>query len=190
MHEGPFTVFAEEAHEDSADLLFMPEATAADWAIVFSHAEVRHIGAGLALLQAGEDDRALYLLTEGTVGVRLPRDEGTFKTIDAPSVLGELAFYETVTGYRVTPIVAWVEPPFALLPDPSEVADVFEVPFAFLMDPANHERRHRDQPPGPPRWYWAITWPEKGQDRLIWGVTAGMVRGLYERLEAAHAERA
>lgn len=94
MHAGPFIVFAEEAHENSADLLFMPGATAADWATIFSHAEVRHIGAGLALVQAGEEDRALYLLTEGTVGVRLPRDEGTFKSIDAPSVLGELAFFD------------------------------------------------------------------------------------------------
>jgi CRP/FNR family transcriptional regulator, cyclic AMP receptor protein len=94
VHEGPFTVFAEEAHEDSADLLFMPEATAADWAAIFSHAEVLTIGEGLALVQAGENDRALYLLTEGTVGVRLPRDEGAFKTIDAPSVVGELAFFD------------------------------------------------------------------------------------------------
>ena len=94
MHAGPFIVFAEEAHEDSADLLFLPEATASDWAAIFSHAEVRQIGAGLALVQAGEQDRALYLLTEGTVGVRLPRDEGAFKTIDAPSVLGELAFFD------------------------------------------------------------------------------------------------
>jgi CRP-like cAMP-binding protein len=94
VHEGPFTVFAEEAHEDSADLLFMPEATASDWATVFAHAEVRHVGAGLALVQAGENDRALYLLTEGTVGVRLPRDESAFKTIDAPSVVGELAFFD------------------------------------------------------------------------------------------------
>ena len=91
---GPFIVFAEEAHEDSADLLFLPEATAMDWVTIFSHAEVRQIGAGLALVQAGEEDRALYLLTEGTVGVRLPRDEGAFKTIDAPSVLGELAFFD------------------------------------------------------------------------------------------------
>jgi len=91
---GPFVVFAEEAHEDSADLLFLPDATAADWATVFAHAEVRRVGAGLALLQAGERDRALYLLTEGTIGVRLPRDEGAFKTIDAPSVLGELAFFD------------------------------------------------------------------------------------------------
>ena len=93
-HTGPFLVFVEEAHEDSADLLFMPEATASDWATVFSHAEVRRVGAGLALMQAGEDDRALYLLTEGTVGVRLPRDESAFKTIDAPSVVGELAFFD------------------------------------------------------------------------------------------------
>jgi CRP/FNR family cyclic AMP-dependent transcriptional regulator len=93
-HAGPFLVFAEEAHEDSADLLFMPEATASDWALVFSHAEVRHVSAGLALVQAGEDDRALYLLTEGTVGVRLPRDESAFKAIDAPSVVGELAFFD------------------------------------------------------------------------------------------------
>jgi CRP/FNR family cyclic AMP-dependent transcriptional regulator len=93
-HAGPFLVFAEEAHEDSADLLFMPEATASDWALVFAHAEVRRIGAGLALLQAGEDDRALYLITEGTVGVRLPRDESAFKTIDAPTVVGELAFFD------------------------------------------------------------------------------------------------
>jgi CRP-like cAMP-binding protein len=94
VHAGPFIVFAEEAHENSADLLFLPEATASDWAAIFSHAEVRRIGAGLALVQAGEQDRALYLLTEGTVGVRLPRDEGAFKTIDAPSVLGELAFFD------------------------------------------------------------------------------------------------
>ena len=94
MHAGPFIVFAEEAHEDSADLLFLPDATAADWAAIFSHAEVLRIGEGLAVVQAGEEDRALYLLTEGTVGVRLPRDEGAFKTIDAPSVLGELAFFD------------------------------------------------------------------------------------------------
>ena len=89
-----FTVFVEEAHEDADDLLFMPDATAADWATIFSYAEVRQVGEGLAVVQAGERDRALYLLTEGTVGVRLPKDEAPFKTIDAPSVLGELAFFD------------------------------------------------------------------------------------------------
>ena len=52
-------------------------------------------------------------------------------------VLGELATYETVTGYRVTPVVGWVEPPFTLNPDPIEVAEAFEVPLAFILDPAN-----------------------------------------------------
>jgi CRP-like cAMP-binding protein len=93
-HSGPFVAIDEEAHEDSADLLFMPDATASDWATVFRHADVRHVCAGLALAQAGEPDRALYLLTEGTVGVRLARDEVPFKTVEAPSVLGELAFFD------------------------------------------------------------------------------------------------
>ncbi|MGZ3273035.1 MAG: CoA pyrophosphatase [Caulobacteraceae bacterium] len=105
-------------------------------------------------------------------------------------VVGLATPYRTLTGYHITPVVGFVAASARFTPNAGEVADVFEVPFAFLMDPANHERRHRDQPPGPPRWYWAITWPEKGQDRLIWGVTAGMVRGLYERLEAAHAKNA
>ncbi len=94
--------------------------------------------------------------------------------------------YRTITGFHIVPVVAFVRPPAAFTPNPGEVADVFEVPFAWLMDPAHHERRHREMPPGPPRWYWAIPFGE----RLIWGATAGMVRGLYERLEAAHAKAA
>ena len=93
-HAGPFQIFAEEAHEESAELLFLPEATASDWATLFSYAEVREVSAGLALVQAGEDDRALYLLIEGTLGVRMPREETAFKSIDAPSVVGELAFFD------------------------------------------------------------------------------------------------
>ena len=83
-----------EAHEESEDLLFLPEATATDWAKIFSYAEVREVSAGLALVQAGEDECALYLLTEGTLGVRMPREESAFKSIDAPSVVGELAFFD------------------------------------------------------------------------------------------------
>ena len=93
-HAGPFQIVIEEAHEDSEDLLFLPEATATDWAKIFSFAEVLQVSAGLALVQAGEDDRALYLLTEGTLGVRMPRAETAFKSIDAPSVVGELAFFD------------------------------------------------------------------------------------------------
>ena len=93
-HAGPFQVLTEEAHEDSAELLFLPDATAADWATIFSFAEVREVGAGLALVQAGEIDRALYLLIDGTLAVRIPREETAFKTIEAPSVVGELAFFD------------------------------------------------------------------------------------------------
>lgn len=91
--------------------------------------------------------------------------------------------YRTLTGYHITPVVGFVSAELRLSLNPGEVADAFEVPFAFLMDPANHERRYRDKPPGPPRWHYAITYGE----RVIWGVTAAMIRGLYERLERAHA---
>jgi CRP/FNR family transcriptional regulator, cyclic AMP receptor protein len=93
-HAGPFQIVAEEAHEESAELLFLPDATASDWAKIFAYAQVREVSAGLALVQAGEADRALYLLIDGTLAVRMPREETAFKTIDAPSVVGELAFFD------------------------------------------------------------------------------------------------
>lgn len=89
--------------------------------------------------------------------------------------------YRTLTGYSITPVVGLVSPTARFVLNPAEVAEVFEVPFAVLMDPARHERRFRDQPPGPPRWHYAITYGE----RLIWGVTAGMIQGLQARLERA-----
>jgi 8-oxo-dGTP pyrophosphatase MutT (NUDIX family) len=86
------------------------------------------------------------------------------------SVLGELAQYETVTGYRVTPIVGWVEPPFPVVPDPVEVAEVFEVPLSFVLDPANQQRHFR-MVGTMRRDFWAI--PYSG--RYIWGATAAML---------------
>jgi 8-oxo-dGTP pyrophosphatase MutT (NUDIX family) len=77
----------------------------------------------------------LAALREAEEEVGLPRDRVT--------LLGRLSEYDTVTGYRVTPVVGWVEPPFPLRPDPVEVADVFEVPLAFLLDPANQQRHFR-----------------------------------------------
>ncbi len=85
--------------------------------------------------------------------------------------------YETGTGFRIAPIVALIEPGFTLSPDPREVADVFEAPFEFLMNPANHERREGEWN-GITRTYYAM--PHNG--RFIWGATAGMIRALYERL--------
>ncbi len=98
------------------------------------------------------------------------------------AVLGQLSPYETVTGYRVTPVVGWVEPPFALKPDPVEVADVFEVPLPFLLDPANQHRHFRML--GPQRRdYWAIPYGE----RYIWGATAAMLLILERTLREGGA---
>lgn len=94
------------------------------------------------------------------------------------SLLGLAAPYETVTGYQVTPVVAFVTPPIALRPNPNEVAELFEPPFAWLMDPANTERRHHDRDDGVRRYFYAMPW----NDRFIWGATAGMLRALRERL--------
>ena len=92
-------------------------------------------------------------------------------------IIGYLPDYLTVTGFRVTPVVALVTPPFALKPDPEEVAEVFEVPLAFLMDPANHQR-HSAFYRGKERAYLAMPYG----DYFIWGATAGIIwtlsRGL------------
>jgi 8-oxo-dGTP pyrophosphatase MutT (NUDIX family) len=85
--------------------------------------------------------------------------------------------YHTITGFRVTPIAALVEPGFELKLDPREVASVFEAPLHFLMNPANHEIRQA-QWQGRTRHYYVI--PYDGHN--IWGATAGMVRALWERL--------
>jgi hypothetical protein len=92
-------------------------------------------------------------------------------------VLGELATYQTVSGYEVRPIVGWVEPPFDLAPDPIEVADVFEVPLDFVLDPANHRRNFR-MIGELRRDYWAIPW----STRYIWGATAAMLLILHRTL--------
>jgi 8-oxo-dGTP pyrophosphatase MutT (NUDIX family) len=99
---------------------------------------------------------------------------------DRVSVLGRLAEYETVTGYRVTPVVGWIEPPVVLKPDPLEVADVFEVPLGFLLDPAN-QKRHFRMIGELRRDYFAIPYGE----RYIWGATAAMLMILDRTLRAA-----
>jgi 8-oxo-dGTP pyrophosphatase MutT (NUDIX family) len=85
-------------------------------------------------------------------------------------ILGELPDYHTSTGYRVRPVVGWAEPPAAWSPDPHEVAEVFEVPLAFLLETANH-RYESAFYRGRLRHYWAMPW----QGRFIWGATAGML---------------
>nr|WP_309087751.1 CoA pyrophosphatase [Phenylobacterium sp.] len=89
--------------------------------------------------------------------------------------------YQTGTGYLVTPVVGFVAPGFTLTPNPDEVADIFETPFGFLMDPANHEEHERALPNGETRRFYAMTHDE----RVIWGATAGILRALYDRLYGA-----
>ena len=92
-------------------------------------------------------------------------------------VVARMPEYLTRTGYRVTPVVGLVAPPLALLPDTREVAEVFEVPLAFLLDPANHRRETRELA-GKTVGYWVMQYG----DRRIWGATAGMLVNLYRML--------
>ncbi len=92
-------------------------------------------------------------------------------------IVGRLDTYQTRTAYEVTPVVGLVRPPFDLVPDTFEVADIFEVPLAFVLDPRNRERRSREFQ-GSERHFWVLPYGE----RFIWGATAGMLVNLAEVL--------
>jgi CRP-like cAMP-binding protein len=84
-----------DVHERANELEFLANRPQSDWDKILDHCETRRFSAGELLMSAGERDRALYLLAEGTIGVRLHGDDTrTFKAIDAPSVLGEVAFLD------------------------------------------------------------------------------------------------
>jgi 8-oxo-dGTP pyrophosphatase MutT (NUDIX family) len=91
--------------------------------------------------------------------------------------IGYLDLYLTFSGFRILPTVARVKPEFTLTLNPGEVTEAFEVPLEFLMNPENHQRKTRDWK-GIPRDYYAMPFG----DRYIWGVTAGILRNLYERV--------
>jgi 8-oxo-dGTP pyrophosphatase MutT (NUDIX family) len=93
--------------------------------------------------------------------------------------LGYLDLYLTFSGFRILPTVARVKPGFTLAINPWEVTEAFEVPLAFLMSPANHQLRSREWK-GIEREYYAMPYG----DRYIWGITAGIVRNLYDRVYA------
>ncbi len=97
-------------------------------------------------------------------------------------LLGRLREYFIPTGYRVVPIVGWIDPPFQLNVDPSEVAEVFEVPLAYFFNPARHILQ-QDIKDGRMRQYYAIPW----QQYNIWGATAGILVDLYQVLAAERA---
>jgi len=94
--------------------------------------------------------------------------------------IGYLDLYGTSFGFRILPTVAKVKPGFELRINPAEVDDAFEVPLAFLMNPANHQL-HSKEFRGMDRTYYAMPYGE----RYIWGATAGILRVLYERIFAS-----
>lgn len=92
-------------------------------------------------------------------------------------VLGQLPLYQTITGFLITPVVGYIARPPRLNPDPREVAEVFEVPLDFILDPANHERHSREIR-GICRYYYVLPY----RDHFIWGATAAMLIDLARRL--------
>ena len=119
--------------------------------------------------EAHDESPAATALRETFEEIGLPRD--------LVEVLGTLPEYTTVTGYRVTPVVGLVDPPPALSLDAFEVAEAFEVPLAFFLDPDNHQRNTL-QYQGRTRHYYAMPY----EQRYIWGATAGMLMNLYALL--------
>ncbi|MBX9757773.1 MAG: CoA pyrophosphatase [Beijerinckiaceae bacterium] len=118
-------------------------------------------------IDEGDSDPVAAALREAHEEIALPR------SIVTP--LGYLDPWQTGTGYRIVPVVALVTPPFELTLCEAEVADAFETPLDFLMDPANHQIVTRETDG---RRFYAMPY----QQRYIWGATAGMLRNLYERL--------
>lgn len=121
-------------------------------------------------MEEGDEDAYAAALRETEEEIGLSR-----ASID---VIGRLDEYATITGFHITPVVGLLTPPLALAPDDFEVAEVFEVPLSFIMDPANHKTDSRVVPSGEKRWFYVLPY----QDRYIWGATAGMLVNLQEVL--------
>lgn len=132
-----------------------------------SHAgQISFPGGGL---QAGDADLAAAALRETHEEIGAPPD--------AIELLGAWEGYETVTGFHVTPFAGRLDPDIKLTADPGEVARIFEAPFDFLMDPANHKRQWRVWN-GQRRYFYAMPYDE----HFIWGATAGMLKALADRI--------
>ncbi len=98
--------------------------------------------------------------------------------------LGALPTYTTGTRYVVTPVIALVDPAHRLVLNAHEVADAFEVPLAFLMNPAHHRRHAVAMPGGGSREFFSMPYRQGDTERFIWGATAGMLRNFYRFLAA------
>jgi len=128
-------------------------------------------------VESHDDDRVATALREADeeVGLGASREH----------VIGELPAYRTGTGYDVTPVIAVVDAPLKLKVDPNEVAETFEVPLSFLMDPRQH-RKHQWSNGVDSRVFYSMPWRRQtdGAEFFIWGVTAAIFRNLYYFLRA------
>lgn len=123
-------------------------------------------------IDPGDDGPIAAALREAEEEIGLPR-----ALVD---VVGISDRYRTLTGYDVTPVVGVIAPDLPLVPHDHEVADIFEVPLSFLLEPANHIEQAIEWQ-GRERRYYEMIW----QDRRIWGVTAAMIVNLARRLSYA-----
>lgn len=98
-------------------------------------------------------------------------------------ILGAMPVYTTGSGFWITPVVALVKPDHVIRLNANEVADSFEVPLAFLMNPANH-RHHIHEWGGSERHWLSMPYQDGETERFIWGATAGMLRNFYRFLQA------
>lgn len=166
----------------------LPEAT-----------KIRRAAVLVALVDRGEDYNVILTLRPDTMsthagqialpGGRLEPGETAIQAAlresheevgiipETVRILGQGDTYLSGTGFAIAPFVGILPPDFVATPHATEVADVFETPLSFLMDAANHERHEREFR-GALRAYYAM--PHNG--RYIWGVTAGMLKALYDRL--------
>jgi 8-oxo-dGTP pyrophosphatase MutT (NUDIX family) len=164
-------------------------------------AAVRPIRPAAVLVAVIERERPMVLLTQRTAHLKehsgqiafpggkidageTPRDAALREAEEeiglsrsAVEPLGFLDLYMTTLGYRIVPLLARVAPPFELVLNEAEVDETFEVPLAFLMEPGNLQRHSREWQ-GMTRSYYAIPF----EKRYIWGVTAGILRNLHERI--------
>lgn len=122
-------------------------------------------------VDAEDCDPAAAALREAEEEIGLPRS--------AVTLWGTADPYRTITGYQVVPVLGEVDADLPLQPHEHEVADMFEAPLAFLLDPANHRRMSADFQ-GARRHYFEINW----EGRRIWGATAAMLVNLSRRLDA------
>ena len=157
---------------EAAVLVAITDRRAPGLLLTRRHVELRDHGGQIAFpggrLDEGEDARAAAL-----------REAWEELNLDPAHVriIGEADHYRTITGFGVTPIVGVIPPDLLLTPNPREVADWFEAPLGFVLDPANHERKQTLYK-GKIRSYYEIMW----DGRRIWGATAAMLINLSRRI--------